>query len=119
VVADAAEFRVPDDLTLGYLFHPFSGQTLDAVLRSIIDSVDRHPRRVRPIYVYPLGRSQVLATGRFRVLKERRALSRDAPFSRAAIFESCTTDPIDRPSLERRWQSRDAAGSQRPSRVGN
>jgi len=119
VVADAAEFRVPDDLTLGYLFHPFSGQTLDAVLRSIIDSVDRHPRRVRLIYVYPLGRSQVLATGRFRVLKERRALSRDAPFSRAAIFESCSTDPIDRPSLERRWQSRDAAGAQRQSRVGN
>jgi hypothetical protein len=92
---------------------------LDAVLRSIIDSIDRHPRCVRLIYVYPLGRLQVLATGRFRLLKERRALSRDAPFSRAAIFESCRTDTIDLPSVEHRRQSRYVAGSQRQSRVRN
>jgi SAM-dependent methyltransferase len=117
VVADAAEFRVPDDLTIGYLFHPFGGQTLDAVLRGIIESIDRRPRSVRLIYVYPLDGSQVLATGRFRLLKERRALTRDAPYSRAAIFESCGSDTIDPPSVEHGWPWRGVGGSQRRSRL--
>jgi SAM-dependent methyltransferase len=89
VVADAAEFRVPDDVTIAYLFHPFRGETLNAVLRGIIDSIDRQPRCVRLIYVYPLAGEDVLATGRFRLLKERRAVSRYAPFSSSAVFESC------------------------------
>jgi SAM-dependent methyltransferase len=88
VVADAAEFPVPDDLTIGYLFHPFGGETLAAVLRGIVDSIDRHPRCVRLIYVHPSLASQVLATGRFRLLKEQRGGLRDTRMSRAAIFES-------------------------------
>ena len=47
VVADAKEFRVPDDLTIAYFWHPFMGETFEAVLRRIVDSIDRHPRRVR------------------------------------------------------------------------
>ncbi len=54
VVSDVAEFSVPDDLTIGYLFHPFMNETLDALLRSIVDSIDRRPRRVRLIYVSPV-----------------------------------------------------------------
>jgi SAM-dependent methyltransferase len=88
IVADAAEFRVPDDLTIGYLFDPFMNQTLDAVLGSIIDSIDRHPRRVRLIYLHSLAGSQVLATGRFRLLKEQRSRLLDASGSRVAIYES-------------------------------
>ena len=53
VVADAKEFPVPDDLTIAYFWHPFTGETLEAVLRGIIDSIDRHPRRVRLIYLGP------------------------------------------------------------------
>jgi len=88
VVADAAEFPIPDDLTIGYLFHPFGDETLAAVLRRIVDSIDRHPRCVRLIYVYPSLASQVLATGRFRLLKEQRGGLRDTRVFRAAIFES-------------------------------
>jgi SAM-dependent methyltransferase len=89
VVSDAAEFRVPDDLTIGYLFHSFKNETLDAVLLGIIDSIDRHPRRVRLIYVLPVNASQVLATGRFRLLKEQRSRLFDTYGTfRAAIFES-------------------------------
>jgi len=88
VVADAADFRVPDDVTIAYFFHPFSGDTLSAVLRGIIDSIDRHPRCVRLIYLDPLS-DVVLDTGRFRVLKERRGLLRDNRFRRVAIYESC------------------------------
>ena len=56
VVADAKEFPVPDDLTIAYFWHPFTGETLEAVLRGIVDSIDRHPRRVRLIY---LGHARV------------------------------------------------------------
>jgi SAM-dependent methyltransferase len=89
VVSDVREFPVPDDLTIGYLFHSFGHETLDAVLRGIVDSIDRYPRRVRLIYVFPINERQVLATERFRLLKEQRSSFLDTPASEAAIFESC------------------------------
>jgi SAM-dependent methyltransferase len=88
VVADAAKYQVPDDLTIAYLFHPFGDETLDAVLRAIIDSIDRHPRSVRLIYGFPKGAEQVLETGRFRLLKEQWSRLLDTPMTRVAIFES-------------------------------
>ena len=88
VVSDVREFRVPDELTIGYFFDPFHGEAMDAVLRAILDSIERHPRRVRLIYVHPRLGSHVLATGRFRLLKEQRGGLRDARVYRAAIFES-------------------------------
>jgi len=89
VVTDAAAYRVPDDLTIGYLYHPFKDGTLDAVLGRIIDSMDRRPRRVRLIYAYPQGgAAQVVATGRFRVLKEQRSGFLDTQLSQVVIFEA-------------------------------
>src|SRR5436190_881868 len=88
VVVDLKDFRVPDDLTIGYLFDPVSGEAFSAVLQRIVDSIDRNPRRVRLIYVRPTLGSQVLATGRFRLVKEQRGGLRDARIYRAAIFES-------------------------------
>lgn len=90
VVADVAEYSVPDDLTIGYLFHPVANETLDALLQGIIDSIDRRPRRVRLIYVYPLQSSRVLATGRFRLVKEQVNKLLEPSFNppRTEIFES-------------------------------
>jgi SAM-dependent methyltransferase len=84
VVADAKEFRVPDELTIAYFWHPFTGETLAAVLRGIVDSIDRHPRRVRLIYLGHHG-AEVLSTGRFRLLKEQPDRIHWSP---TAIFES-------------------------------
>lgn len=89
VVADAAGFTVPDDLTIGFFFDPFGGATLDAVLASIVASLDRRPRRIRLIYVRPRCGSVVLATGRFRLLGELRGGLKDVRLYRTAIFESC------------------------------
>jgi hypothetical protein len=95
VVADVTAFRVPDDLTIGYFYFPFGAETFESVLRGIVESIDRNPRRVRLIYLLPQdeARSQILATGRFRLLKEQYSRLLDAPTSRAAspvaIFESC------------------------------
>ena len=90
VVSDVTKYRVPDDLTIGYFFRPFEGETLDAVLRGIVDSIDRHPRRVRLIYVFPTSssRAAVLGTGRFRLLKEQSSSLLKLRSHRLAIFES-------------------------------
>jgi SAM-dependent methyltransferase len=93
VVSDAADFRVPDDMTIAYLFHPFRDETLDAVLRNVVDSLDRNHRTVHLIYVHPSQPAHVLATGRFRLVEEQRSrlldatLSRHPSLCRASIFE--------------------------------
>ena len=89
MACDVTDYRVPDDLTIGYLFHPFRDETLDALLQKIVDSIDRQPRRVRLIYAHPVQDSQLLATGRFRLLKEQQSRLLDTYTSRAKIFESC------------------------------
>jgi SAM-dependent methyltransferase len=91
VLADAREFPVPDDLTIAYFLHPFHGATLDTVLGNIVASVDRNPRRVSIIYSYPLAANQVLATGRFRLVRELRGSLRGNTNSlhRTHIYESC------------------------------
>ena len=88
VVSDLTEFRVPDDLTIAYLANPVMNDAFDAVLGGIVDSIDRHPRCVRLIYVQPVHASKVLATGRFRLLKEQRSRLLDIRRFQTAIFES-------------------------------
>jgi SAM-dependent methyltransferase len=94
VVADVTAFRVPDDLTIGYFYYPFTGQTFESVLRGIVESIDRNPRRVRLIFAFPTkeARSQILATGRFRLLKEQCSRLLETAPSRpcfpVVIFES-------------------------------
>jgi SAM-dependent methyltransferase len=88
VVSDVADYPVPDDLTIGYVFHSFQDQTFDALLEGIIDSIDRKPRRVRLIYNLPVEKSEVLATQRFRLLTEQRSWFLGDLASRVAIFES-------------------------------
>jgi SAM-dependent methyltransferase len=91
VVADVRDYRVPDDLTIAYFFHPFYGETLRTVLDDIVASIDRNPRRVSLIYQCPVRAAQVLATGRFRLVKELRGGLRPASarLYRTCIFESC------------------------------
>jgi precorrin-6B methylase 2 len=85
VVCDAAQYRVPDDVTIAYFFHPFGGETLDKVLRAIVESIDRRPRRVRMIYIVVAGEASVRATGRFRHVTDMRS---GLPGMRLAIYES-------------------------------
>jgi SAM-dependent methyltransferase len=90
VVADAREYRVPDDLTIAYFFYPFIGGTFDAVLAGIIGSIDRNPRRLWIVYGFPRAASQVEATGRFRLVKQLRGSLRDNlnSLNRTNIYES-------------------------------
>jgi SAM-dependent methyltransferase len=88
VVADLAEYTVPDDFTVGYLYHPVKDETFASLLQSIVESIDRNPRRVRLIYNLPVQKSDVLASGRFRLLTEQSSWFLRDPASRVAIFES-------------------------------
>jgi SAM-dependent methyltransferase len=88
VVSDLADYRVPDEVTIGYLYHPVKDETFASLLQSIVDSLDRNPRRVRLIYNLPVQKSDVLASRRFRLLTEQSSWFLGDPASRVAIFES-------------------------------
>ena len=88
VVSDVLEFPIPDDLAVAYLYDPFRGAILDAVVARIVDSLDRHPRSLKVIYAHPVEGGRFLATGRFRLVKELRGGLHDRRINRAAIFES-------------------------------
>jgi hypothetical protein len=83
---DAADFEIPDDVTVAYLYHPFGGGTFEAMIGNIIESLDRNPRRLTLIYQMPWREDYLLATGRFelvRIAKRRRNHPR-----RIAVYES-------------------------------
>ncbi len=46
ICANAAEYAMPDDATIVYLFNPFGGEVLRGVIRGIRRSVEARPRRV-------------------------------------------------------------------------
>jgi SAM-dependent methyltransferase len=53
VTADVLDFEVPDDVTIAYFFDPFTGPVFEGVLAKLEASVDRHPRRIRIVYLVP------------------------------------------------------------------
>lgn len=58
-------FAVPDDMTVAYLYNPFTDDLFRTVLTRIGDSLDRVPRDLTLVYVNPRMAADVLATGRF------------------------------------------------------
>jgi hypothetical protein len=69
VSADALEWKVPPDLTVAYLYCPFTEEVFDGVMQRLFDSVDEHPRPLRIVYNYPLEHTRLIRTGRVRVLE--------------------------------------------------
>jgi SAM-dependent methyltransferase len=69
ITIDAADFEVPDDLTVAYFYHPFSGDTFKTVIGNIIESLDRNPRRLTLIYQLPLNQDCIIASGRFDLVR--------------------------------------------------
>jgi SAM-dependent methyltransferase len=76
VTADATSFDVPDDVSVVYIANPFRGEIFRSVVDNVLASVDRRPRRVRLIYVYPTERRLLDATGRFELIRHGRAVLR-------------------------------------------
>jgi SAM-dependent methyltransferase len=79
VTADVLDYKIPDDVTVVYMYNPFRGSTFSAVIAELIASVDRSPRTVRLIYLNPREHGRLMATGRFRLVRRagRLRLRRD------------------------------------------
>jgi hypothetical protein len=66
VTADVLEYQIPDDLTVVYLYNPFTGLLFARFLERLLRSLERRPRPLRLLYNYPFEHDYVIATGRFR-----------------------------------------------------
>lgn len=76
VNADILDFNELDDVTVLFLFNPFGGATLEQFVRHLVESVDRRPRTVRIICVYPWREDVLMRTGRIKYVRTRRLLGR-------------------------------------------
>jgi predicted RNA methylase len=74
VCSDAVEYEPPDDVTVVYLYNPFTGSIFARVLTKLIESVDRAPRMVRIIYANPVEEAALLETGRVRHARTARGM---------------------------------------------
>ncbi len=73
VTEDAVSYQVPDDVTVAYFYHPFEGRTFARVIDNLVASLDRNPRQLRIIYVYPMNAAYVLETDRFELERKMKA----------------------------------------------
>jgi Histone methylation protein DOT1 len=78
VTGDAVTYQVPDDVTVAYFYHPFEGRIFARVIDNLVASLDRNPRQLRIIYVYPKSAGYLLETGRFELERKMKA-PRPAP----------------------------------------
>jgi SAM-dependent methyltransferase len=54
VKADAADYEVPDDVTIAYFYKPFTGQTFAKVVDQLVASLERRPRQLQVVFT-PAG----------------------------------------------------------------
>jgi hypothetical protein len=66
VTADVLEYEIPDDLSVVYLYNPFTGLLFARFVERLLHSLERRPRRLRLVYNYPFEHDYVMASGRFR-----------------------------------------------------
>lgn len=74
VTMDAADYRLPDDVSIVYLYNPFKGELFARVVANMVASLDRRPRQMRVIYRTPLEEDALLGTGRFRLVRTVRGV---------------------------------------------
>jgi SAM-dependent methyltransferase len=86
VTADVVDFKIPEDLTVAYFYHPFAGKTFETVIDRLVDSVERNPRRLTIIYACPGMERYILATGRFRLARSSRGGWRDFLNRRVSVY---------------------------------
>ena len=65
VAANAIDYPVPDDVTVVFLFNPFWGAVMDAVQDQLRCSLERAPRPLTILYVYPTNRRDLFAPCRW------------------------------------------------------
>jgi predicted RNA methylase len=72
VTADAADYEIPADVTVAYLFDPFGGVTFKRVIERLVASVDEHPRCMRLVYLMPKEAGHLESMDRIRFVRNWR-----------------------------------------------
>jgi 16S rRNA G966 N2-methylase RsmD len=93
ITADVAEYDLPDDVTVAYMFNPFRGELFETVISGLLNSMDRHPRVLRLIYRTPLEDEVLERTGRFRLVKSARRMRPGREWSRASSLRMYVVAP--------------------------
>jgi methyltransferase family protein len=88
VTGDVLDWPIPDDVTYVYMFNPFGREILRDVLERLCRSLERSPRRLKLIYAHPAYAADVIATGRFELVRTTRGLRRDIPLYRIDVFDA-------------------------------
>lgn len=68
VCSDVLDYRLPDDVTVVFMYNPFRGTVFRRTVAEILRSVDARPRRLRLVYVNPQEHDVLIGTGRFRLV---------------------------------------------------
>jgi SAM-dependent methyltransferase len=79
ICADAQEYRIPDDVTVIFMYNPFAGRVFVSTLNQIVDSYDRNPRKIVVAYANPLEHLAVVNCPRFRALQRIHLSWRPSP----------------------------------------
>ena len=66
VTADVLGYEIPDDLSVVYLYNPFTGLVFARFIERLLRSVEQSPRPLRLVYNYPFEHNHLIASGRFR-----------------------------------------------------
>jgi precorrin-6B methylase 2 len=91
VHADVLAFPIPDDVTVAVFVNPFGGQMFRTVIERLVASLDEHPRRLRVVYINPREEAALLATGRFRLVRQLKGWRPGEEWSRSnstRLYES-------------------------------
>ena len=96
VTMDVVDYEIPDDVTIAYLFHPFTGGIFGRVIDNLVASLDRNPRELRIVYVVPTMASRIRESGRFELERKMRAPHPPAlrNWHQVLIFRSKATSPV-------------------------
>jgi SAM-dependent methyltransferase len=93
LVADAETWPLPDEVTYIYMYRPFKGELFKTVMRRVVESLERRPRRLTLVYAYPEQDELVLATARFRRIRTSRGLDK-RPHHSVNVYVSTAADSV-------------------------
>jgi SAM-dependent methyltransferase len=64
VTADVLTWEIPDDLSVVYMFCPFTDELFERTAERIYASYDAHPRSLHIVYSYPWEHNRLISRGR-------------------------------------------------------
>jgi SAM-dependent methyltransferase len=70
VLEDATRYNLPSGKLVVYLFNPFTADVMRQVLRRLDESVEKDPREIILVYVYPEFGSQMKTMRNFQMIEE-------------------------------------------------